>query len=104
MPWSPTRRDAEVDVCDPVFLSGFGDRRASEAGDRRRKGIGASAVTGSEDTGAAAALVVRLTIEDGEPFAGSVSTEDGTYELAFSGWLGLVETLTLLRRRTRRVV
>ncbi len=60
-------------------------------------------MTGTEDTGSAAALVVRLTIEEGEPFAGSVSTEDGAHELAFSGWLGLVETLTLLRRRARHL-
>ena len=56
-------------------------------------------VTGVGDAEPVAPLVVRLTIEDGEPIAGSASTDDGAHELAFSGWLGLVETLTLLRRR-----
>jgi hypothetical protein len=48
-----------------------------------------------------ATLVLRLSIEDGEPLAGSVSADDGTCELAFSGWLGLVETLSLMRRRAK---
>jgi hypothetical protein len=56
-------------------------------------------VNGVNDTERASALVVRLTIEGGEPFAGSMSTDNGDHELAFSGWLGLVETLSLLRRR-----
>lgn len=42
---------------------------------------------------------MRLTIEGGDPLAGSVSTEDGATELAFTGWLGLVETLCLVRQQ-----
>lgn len=66
------------------------------AGTRDRR---STAVTGIQATGRATALVVRVTIEGGEPFAGSMSIDEGVHELAFSGWLGFVETLSLLRRR-----
>jgi hypothetical protein len=58
-------------------------------------------VASAGGSGQAGTLVVRLVIEDAEPLAGSVRTEDGAHELAFSGWLGLVETLSLLRLRAR---
>ncbi len=100
------RRDAGGRVEVPVHVLRIdGVERAPS--DRRRRRAGpalprARAVTGVEDTKPAAPLVLRLTIEDCEPLAGSLSTEDGVHELAFTGWLGLVETLTLLRRRARR--
>lgn len=55
--------------------------------------------TGTEHVDPVPTLVVRVSIEDGEPLLGSVSADDGLHELAFSGWLGLIETLSLLRRR-----
>jgi hypothetical protein len=45
------------------------------------------------------ALTVHLTIEPGDDLSGSASSDAGGPPIAFSGWLGLVETLNLLRRR-----
>lgn len=45
-------------------------------------------------------LVVIVTIESGEPFAGSVSAALGEPELVFHGWIGFVEAIETLRRRS----
>ena len=42
---------------------------------------------------------MHVTIEPGEAFSGSVFTDAEEPTIAFSGWLGLVEALNLLRRR-----
>jgi hypothetical protein len=47
-------------------------------------------------------IVVRLTIEVADPLAGSVRVEGGSHELAFTGWLGLVETLNVVCSRARK--
>lgn len=93
----------DAPVCAPARRwagCGTGSTSAASAplgaGARDRR---STAVTGIQATDGATALVVRLTIEGGEPFAGSMSIDDGGHELAFSGWLGFVETLSLLRRR-----
>ncbi len=44
-------------------------------------------------------LVLRLTLEPGEPVAASITTDADRREMAFSGWLGLIEVLDMLRRR-----
>jgi len=44
-------------------------------------------------------LVLRLTLEPGEPLAGSLADSTGEGALAFSGWLGLLEALEVLRSR-----
>lgn len=45
-------------------------------------------------------LIVIVTIEPGEPFAGSLKTDLGEPGLAFSGWLGFIEAIDVLRRRS----
>ena len=47
-------------------------------------------------------LVVQLTIEPGEPLAGSATVEGTDRHFVFSGWLGLVELLTVFRRHDGR--
>jgi hypothetical protein len=44
-------------------------------------------------------VLVRLTLEPGEALAGSAGIGNGGQEIAFSGWLGLLEVLDVLRRR-----
>jgi hypothetical protein len=44
-------------------------------------------------------LVLVVTIESGDVFAGTLTTEPGEPGLAFSGWLGFVEAIDVLRRR-----
>lgn len=44
-------------------------------------------------------VLVHLTLEPGDALAGSASTGNGAQEIAFSGWLGLLEVLDVLRRR-----
>jgi hypothetical protein len=44
-------------------------------------------------------VLVHLTLEPGEVLTGSASSGNGGQELAFSGWLGLLEVLDVLRRR-----
>lgn len=45
-------------------------------------------------------LVVIVTIEPGEPFAGSLTIDPGGPGLAFTGWLGFIEAIDVLRRRS----
>ena len=47
------------------------------------------------------ALIVVVTIEPGDPFAGSLTTDPDGPGLAFSGWLGFIEAMEVLRRRSR---
>ncbi len=46
-------------------------------------------------------LLILMSIEPGEPIAGSMAVDGVEREMAFSGWLGLVEVLTVLRRRSQ---
>jgi len=46
-----------------------------------------------------ARLTVHVTIEPGESLSGSVVADPADQAIAFSGWLGLVEAINLLRRR-----
>lgn len=54
---------------------------------------------GSEPSASSQRLTVHVTIEPGEALSGSVYTDAEEPTIAFSGWLGLVEALNLLRRR-----
>ncbi|MHB1889894.1 MAG: hypothetical protein ACYCUF_03305 [Acidimicrobiales bacterium] len=45
------------------------------------------------------ALVLQVTIEPGEPLAGSVRGGPAGQDLAFTGWIGLAEALDVVRRR-----
>ena len=47
-------------------------------------------------------LVVIVTIEAGEPFAGVLTTDPGVPGFAFSGWIGFMETIEMLRRASGR--
>jgi hypothetical protein len=51
-----------------------------------------------------ARLTVHVTIEPGESLSGSVVADAGDETIAFSGWLGLVEAINLLRRRAGQVM
>jgi hypothetical protein len=51
-----------------------------------------------------ARLTVHLTIEPGEGLSGSAVVDKDAEAIAFSGWLGLVETINLLRRRGGHVM
>lgn len=46
-----------------------------------------------------AGLVVHLNLEPGEQLVGSAGTDTTDHDLAFSGWLGLAEVITVLRER-----
>ena len=46
------------------------------------------------------ALVVIVTIESGEPLTGSMTVDPNQPGLAFSGWIGFIETIHVLRRRS----
>jgi len=46
-----------------------------------------------------ARLTVHVTIEPGEGLSGSVVANTDRESIAFSGWLGLVEAINLLRHR-----
>ena len=48
-------------------------------------------------------MTVHVTIEPGEGLSGSAVAHMGDEVLAFSGWLGLVEAINLLRRRAGQV-
>jgi hypothetical protein len=50
-----------------------------------------------------ARLTVHVTIEPGESLSGSVVADPADQAIAFSGWLGLVEAINLLRRRAGQV-
>ncbi len=50
-----------------------------------------------------ARLTVPVTIEPGQGLSGSVVASTGDEALAFSGWLGLVEAINLLRQRAGQV-
>ncbi len=50
-----------------------------------------------------ARLTVHVTIEPGESLSGSVVADPTDQAIAFSGWLGLVEAINLLRRRAGQV-
>lgn len=56
----------------------------------------------AEDTQREDPIVVRLTIDVADPLAGSVRVEGGARELAFTGWLGLVETLSFVCSQARK--
>jgi len=45
-------------------------------------------------------VTVHVTMEPGEELAGSIATGDNKQSIAFSGWLGLIEALELVRRRS----
>ena len=47
-------------------------------------------------------LVVIVTIEAGEPFAGVLTTDPGEPGFAFSGWIGFMEAIEMLRRGSGR--
>jgi hypothetical protein len=49
-------------------------------------------------------LTVHLTIEPGEGLSGSAVADKDAEAIAFSGWLGLVEAINLLRRRGGQVM
>jgi hypothetical protein len=49
-------------------------------------------------------LTVHVTIEPGEGLSGSVAADTSDKSIAFSGCLGLVEAINLLRRRSGPVV
>ncbi len=51
-----------------------------------------------------ARLTVRLDIEPGEPFAGTLSLDPDAPGVAFEGWIGFMEALDVLRRRTRQPI
>ncbi len=51
-----------------------------------------------------ARLTVHVTIEPGEGLSGSVAADTSDKSIAFSGWLGLVEAINLLRRRAGQIV
>jgi hypothetical protein len=51
-----------------------------------------------------ARLTVHVTIEPGEGLSGSVAADSSDKSIVFSGWLGLVETINLLRRRAGQIV
>ena len=44
-------------------------------------------------------VVVTVTIEAGEPFAGTLRVEPDEPGLVFSGWLGFMEAIEVLKRR-----
>jgi hypothetical protein len=46
-----------------------------------------------------AGLVLRLTLEPGDTLTGSLAGVPGEEAMAFSGWLGLVEAIQVLRQR-----
>lgn len=46
-------------------------------------------------------LIVVVTIEAGDSFAGSLRTDPDRPGLAFSGWLSFIEAIEVLRRRSR---
>ncbi len=50
-----------------------------------------------------ARLTVHVTIEPGESLSGSVVADPTDQAIAFSGWLGLVEAINLLRRQAGQV-
>ena len=47
-------------------------------------------------------LVVIVTIEPGESFAGVLTTDPEEPGFAFSGWIGFMETIEMLRRGSGR--
>ena len=51
-----------------------------------------------------ARLTVHVTIEPGEGLSGSVLADQSDESIAFSGWLGLVEAINLLRGRAGQVL
>jgi hypothetical protein len=50
-----------------------------------------------------ARLTVHVTIEPGESLSGSVLADPAGQAIAFSGWLGLVAAINLLRRQAGQV-
>ena len=44
-------------------------------------------------------VVVTVTIEAGEPFAGTLNVDPDEPALVFHGWLGFMEAIDVLRRR-----
>ncbi len=44
-------------------------------------------------------VVVTVTIEAGEPFAGTLRVDPDEPGLVFSGWLGFMEAIDVMRRR-----
>ena len=46
-------------------------------------------------------LVLTVRIDAGEGFAGSIGSRSSDVELAFSGWVGFIEAIEVLRARAR---
>ncbi len=46
-------------------------------------------------------LVLTVMIDVGEGFAGSIGSGSADAELAFSGWVGFIEAIEVLRARAR---
>jgi hypothetical protein len=59
---------------------------------------------GAEPPMGGARLTVHVTIEPGDDLSGCLVADPGKEALAFSGWLGLIEAINLLRRRAGHVV
>ena len=91
----PTKADATTTTAAATD-SGCGDPRA-----RGNREAGAS--RSDEEIRQRGSVVVHVTFEPGEPIAGSATTDVESPGLAFSGWLGFVEVLDVLRRGTHRV-